>query len=59
MNMNKLIELQKEYIKLLEKALSETHVIAVGGNYKFDEYDIKKGELLRAEIDKRIEEIKQ
>ena len=51
---DKLIELQKEYIKLLEKALSETHSIAAVHHYKADEHDIKKGELLRKEIAKCV-----
>ena len=51
---DKLIELQKEYIKLLEKALVETHSIAVMHHYKADDYDIKKGELLRKEIAKCV-----
>jgi len=51
---NKLIELQKEYIKLLEKALGETNIIASIHHYKADEYDIKKGKLLRKEIAKCV-----
>lgn len=51
---NKLIELQKEYIKLLEKALSETNTIAAIHHYKANEYDIRKGKLLREEIAKCV-----
>ena len=51
---NKLIELQKEYIKLLEKALSETHPIAHNHHYRANEKDILKGELLRSEIEKCV-----
>lgn len=54
MEKDKLIDLQKEYIKLLEKALSESNSIAAIHGYMANKDDIKKGELLREEIAKCV-----
>ena len=46
----KLIELQKEYIKLLEDELSKITPIAIIHHYEVNKDDINKGEMLRTKI---------